>query len=104
MMYFIVGFHDFLTFLSRFRMFEKKKVHITTRYFMSAGLIIACLTGVILAQTFHYSRGWTNGKKRAPLTLAVYDSMQEPESFGLCKMQTLKHILENKHRSEVKSY
>jgi len=27
-------------------------------------LILCCLTGVILAQTFQYSRGWTNGRKR----------------------------------------
>lgn len=28
-------------------------------------LILCCLTGAILAQTFQYSRGWTNGRKRA---------------------------------------
>ncbi|XP_069681116.1 pro-corazonin [Periplaneta americana] len=28
-------------------------------------LILSCLTGAILAQTFQYSRGWTNGRKRA---------------------------------------
>jgi hypothetical protein len=28
-------------------------------------LVLCCLTGAILAQTFQYSRGWTNGRKRA---------------------------------------
>lgn len=28
-------------------------------------LILCCLTGAILSQTFQYSRGWTNGRKRA---------------------------------------
>lgn len=28
-------------------------------------LIFCCLTGSILAQTFQYSRGWTNGRKRS---------------------------------------
>nr|CAD7413683.1 unnamed protein product [Timema cristinae] len=27
-------------------------------------ILLSCLTGIILAQTFQYSRGWTNGRKR----------------------------------------
>jgi hypothetical protein len=28
-------------------------------------LVLCCLTGAVLAQTFQYSRGWTNGRKRS---------------------------------------
>jgi hypothetical protein len=28
-------------------------------------LVFCCLTGAVLAQTFQYSRGWTNGRKRS---------------------------------------
>jgi hypothetical protein len=28
-------------------------------------LVLCCLAGVVVAQTFQYSRGWTNGRKRS---------------------------------------
>ncbi|XP_063236996.1 pro-corazonin-like [Bacillus rossius redtenbacheri] len=28
-------------------------------------LVLACMVGVVLAQTFQYSHGWTNGRKRS---------------------------------------
>nr|UES72873.1 corazonin [Carausius morosus] len=32
---------------------------------LSALVVLACLAGVVLAQTFQYSHGWTNGRKRS---------------------------------------
>lgn len=42
-------------------------------------LILCCLTGAILAQTFQYSRGWTNGRKRAG---PAYPGLFSPSASG----------------------
>jgi hypothetical protein len=36
-----------------------------THTFPGLLLVLCCLTGAVLAQTFQYSRGWTNGRKRS---------------------------------------
>lgn len=71
-------------------------------HLLCVGLIIACLTGAILAQTFTYSHGWTNGKKRASIIPFVFqDSSEGQEILGLCQMQRLREILQDRHRNQV---
>lgn len=63
--------------------------------------ILVCLTGAVFAQTFQYSRGWTNGKKRAGN--GIQRIYQEPEGdiLGVCQMLRLKEIMTQKKRDQV---
>lgn len=80
------------------RMSSQRNQH----HLLCVGLIIACLTGAILAQTFTYSHGWTNGKKRASIIPFVFqDSSEGQEILGLCQMQRLREILQDRHRNQV---
>lgn len=68
---------------------------IICRVFASLFLVLSCIAGVLLAQTFQYSRGWTNGKKRA-FGMSTHDAA--------CQLQRLKIIMEGKNIDQVSSY
>ncbi|KAG8269255.1 pro-corazonin-like [Homalodisca vitripennis] len=55
-------------------------------------LLLCCLAGSLLAQTFQYSRGWTNGKKR---------SGQPSPHEAACQLQKLRIILEGKNTAQL---
>ena len=52
-------------FQTWYNMHTHSSHHSRSHKLSSLVLILSCLTGMILAQTFQYSRGWTNGRKRA---------------------------------------
>lgn len=65
-------------------------------------VLLVCLTGVVLAQTFQYSRGWTNGKKRAGGVIPrVFQEQEGPDVLGVCQMLRLREIMAQKKREQV---
>ena len=75
------------------------------QHFLSIGLIVISLAGIIIAQTFTYSHGWTNGKKRSSIIPFVFqDSSEGQEILGICQMQRLREILQGRHRDQVDIY
>ncbi|XP_065349738.1 uncharacterized protein LOC135945790 [Cloeon dipterum] len=42
-------------------------------------ITLACCLAVVAAQTFQYSKGWTNGRKRAALTLGMQQQRRAAE-------------------------
>ncbi|XP_075210727.1 corazonin [Lycorma delicatula] len=50
-------------------------------------IVLSCLVGMLFAQTFQYSRGWTNGRKRS--------SLKSPREID-CQLQRLRAIIEGK--------
>lgn len=70
--------------------------------FLCFTLITLCLFGMILAQTFQYSRGWTNGKKRSSFgSFLLQDAGEGQELYGICQIQRLKEIFENRQLNRV---
>lgn len=58
-------------------------------------LVMCCLAGALLAQTFQYSRGWTNGRKRS--------GPPSPHEAA-CQLQKLRIILEGKNTPQVNEH
>lgn len=64
--------------------------------------LFACLCGTIFTQTFQYSRGWTNGKKRSSIeSFIIQEGSEGPEVYGICQMQRLKEIWANRNLDDV---
>ncbi|XP_054266106.1 pro-corazonin-like [Macrosteles quadrilineatus] len=64
-----------------------------SRHPTSTLLVLCCLAGVVLAQTFQYSHGWTNGKKRSGLPPSPHEAA--------CQLQKLRIILEGKNTPQL---
>nr|CAD7586441.1 unnamed protein product [Timema genevievae] len=70
-------------------------------------ILLSCLTGIILAQTFQYSRGWTNGRKRAfvvpraPVIVAEETLPSSEEERDPCQLQRMKYVLEGSECASV---
>ncbi|PSN41874.1 hypothetical protein C0J52_20332 [Blattella germanica] len=68
-------------------------------------LILSCLTGAVLAQTFQYSRGWTNGRKRAgPLLVpsAASGLLQDADESNPCsQLQRIKFLLGARNPQQI---
>nr|Q9GSA4.1 RecName: Full=Pro-corazonin; Short=Crz; Contains: RecName: Full=Corazonin; Contains: RecName: Full=Corazonin precursor-related peptide; Short=CPRP; Flags: Precursor [Galleria mellonella]AAF87082.1 corazonin precursor [Galleria mellonella] len=63
-------------------------------------LIVITLTSVA-AQTFQYSRGWTNGKRDGHKTEDIRDLTNNLERIlSPCQMNKLKYVLEGKPLNE----
>nr|CAD7433398.1 unnamed protein product [Timema monikensis] len=66
-------------------------------------ILLSCLTGIILAQTFQYSRGWTNGRKRgfvvprAPVIVAEETLPSSEGERDPCQLQRMKYVLEGRN-------
>ncbi|CAG4967626.1 unnamed protein product [Parnassius apollo] len=64
---------------------------------MSANITIFLVfvtVSTVTAQTFQYSRGWTNGKRDGHRKEEVISSLERV--FGPCQMRKLKYLLEGK--------
>lgn len=67
----------------------------------SSIFILVCLSVAVFAQTFQYSRGWTNGKKRSGNGVAKIYQEPEGDILGVCQMLRLKEIMTQKKRDQV---
>nr|CAD7194849.1 unnamed protein product [Timema douglasi] len=71
-------------------------------------ILLSCLTGIILAQTFQYSRGWTNGRKRgfvvprAPVIVAEETLPSSEGERDPCQLQRMKYVLEGRNVPQSK--
>ena len=68
-------------------------------------LISTGLCDIIFGQTFQYSRGWTNGKKRSSIESVLFpDTFENQEEYGICQMQRLREMWDSRRSEGVIIY